>query len=238
MDARKILSIFGDSIMKGLIFNPARSKYVVSDALGITEIASQYSIEIQNFSRVGCTIDKGFAMLQRRIDEGARYDYVFLEYGGNDCDFNWKNVAARPDDEHLPATPLERFTDSYYEMISYLNSLQIRPIMANLPPISSERYLRWICRDGLSRESILHWLGDANAIYRYQELYSRRVEEISRATGTPMINLRDAFLSHRHLEELLCEDGIHPNERGQKIINATIRASFDSLSSSSGEKAV
>lgn len=238
MHAKKILSIFGDSIMKGLVFSPARERYVLSDGLKIPELADRYSIEIQNFSRVGCTIDKGVAMIKRRIDEGAKYDYIFLEYGGNDCDFNWKAVAAAPGGEHLPFTPLDRFTRSYYELISYLRSKGIEPVMANLPPVSASRYLRWICRDGLSRDSILEWLGDENAIYRYQEMYSRRIEEISRDTGTPLVNLRDAFLSHRHMEELICVDGIHPNEQGQKAINDTIKESFDLLSGALASAAV
>ncbi|MBR2371114.1 MAG: SGNH/GDSL hydrolase family protein [Clostridia bacterium] len=238
MYAKKILSIFGDSIMKGLVFSPSRERYILSDGLRIPELADRYSIEIQNFSRVGCTIDKGVAMIKRRIDEGAKYDYIFLEYGGNDCDFNWKAVAASPRDEHLPFTPLDKFTCSYYELISYLRSEGIKPVMANLPPVSASRYLRWICRDGLSRDSILEWLGDENAIYRYQETYSRRIEEISRDTGTPLINLRDAFLSHRRIEELICVDGIHPNEQGQKIINEAIQEGFDALSRAAGSKAV
>ncbi len=230
MKSIKSIAIFGDSIMKGLVFNPERKRYMLSDNIGIDNLAEQYSIEISNRSRVGFTISKGTEMLKRRIEDGDRTDVVFLEYGGNDCDFNWKEVCDAPYDEHLPATPLDNFEAEYYEIIKYLRSKGITPIMANLPPICPDRYLKWICRDGLDADNILIWLGDTGAIYRYQEMYSRKVEEIARKTNTNLINFRDAFLANRKLGDYICDDGIHPNGDGQKIIHGVLTATLNKWS--------
>ena len=85
----------------------------------------------------------------------------------------------------------------------------------------AERYLSWICRDGLSRDNILSWLGDTNAIYRYQERYSHAVEQLAEEYGAPLVDLRGAFLEKRQMEELYCVDGIHPNDQGQLLIRDT-----------------
>ena len=69
---------------------------------------------------------------------------------------------------------------------------------------------------------VLHWLGDVGAIYRYQEMYSREVERIAQETGAPIIDIRGAFLEQRRLGDFMCEDGMHPNERGQHLIHTVI----------------
>ncbi|OLA61120.1 MAG: hypothetical protein BHW37_01125 [Firmicutes bacterium CAG:272_52_7] len=38
----------------------------------------------------------------------------------------------------------------------------------------------------------------------------------------PMIDIRSAFLVKRDYSDYLCEDGIHPNERGHKLIKDTL----------------
>ena len=93
-----------------------------------------------------------------------------------------------------------------------------------LPPIHSERYLDFICRDGLSKENILKWLGDAGAIGRRQRMYSELAQQIAREEQAEIIDIRAAFpQDERSLEALLCEDGIHPNPEGQKRILAKLR---------------
>ena len=66
--------------------------------------------------------------------------------------------------------------------------------------------------------------GDANAIYRYQEKYSLAVERLARETDCPLVDLRSAFLEKRSLLPYLCEDGIHPNDAGQKLIHDALAA--------------
>jgi lysophospholipase L1-like esterase len=100
-------------------------------------------------------------------------------------------------------------------------------VLLTLPPIDSRRYLRFICRDGLSRENILRWLGDVDAIYRWQEKYSAMVGAIAAEEGLRVIDLRGCFLRDGHSpEELLCEDGIHPSRLGQSLIFRTLSAAL------------
>ena len=211
------ISIFGDSILRGVVLNAEARRYTVSDGIGIDSIADMYSIELTNHSRFGYTIERGYEYIKKHLARGSRADAVLLELGGNDCDFNWAEVAARPDAEHSPNTPLERFVSIYKATIDTLRRQGIIPVLANLPPLCPERYLDWVCRDGLDRERILGWLGSVTEIYRFQENYSRTIDRIATDTGCTCVDLRGAFLRHRRVEQFFCEDGVHLTLRARAL---------------------
>ena len=219
MKLLKPVMIFGDSIMKGVVLNREEERYHVSHELGVEELADRFGLKVENRSRFGCTVDKGFMLLRRALEKEPDCAAVVLEYGGNDCDFDWAQVAQAPEAEHEPHSPLERFTATYESMIAYLRERNVLPILTTLPPLCAERYLNWVCRAGLDKAKILSWLGDVNAIYRYHERYSRRIEQLAEKYGLPLVDLRAAFLEQRQMEAYFCEDGIHPNEKGQRLIH-------------------
>ncbi|MDR1984208.1 MAG: SGNH/GDSL hydrolase family protein [Prevotellaceae bacterium] len=211
------VGVFGDSILKGIQVDTENKRYCVKNHINFEQIGSKHNIVINNYSLFGCTIKKGCSMMQKRIENGKSYDIVVIEYGGNDCDFNWKEIAVNPDAEHAPNTPLNIFFATYCQIISMLKKKCIIPILTNLPPLDPQRFFDWFCK-GLNKDNILKWLGSINAIYRAQETYSRMVEKIAFETNTHLADLRSAFLEHRRIDTLLCEDGTHPNTDGQKII--------------------
>lgn len=213
------ISIFGDSILKGVQLSADTHRYCVSDRIDLQSIANRYSLALDNRSRFGCTIEKGAVLLRRFLPTAGAGDAVLIEYGGNDADFDWEQVSQHPYEEHLPHTPLPRFRALLTELIGELRQNGLVPILVNLPPISSERYLDWITGSGLSRANILQWLGDANAIYRYQEQYSHAIEQIAAEQECLCVDVRGAFLHHRSILPLLCEDGIHPNDVGQRLLH-------------------
>jgi lysophospholipase L1-like esterase len=210
------ITIYGDSILKGVLLEDGR--YTINrqweDAL-----SQRLGGTVKNRSRFGCTIKKAMAVITRDCRTPQPGDYAILEFGGNDCDYHWADVAAQPGVDHDCNTPPEQFVDCYRQAISLIRDSGRTPIMVTLPPIHSERYLRFICRDGLSRDSILSWLGDVEAIYRWQEGYSQLVEQVAQTEQVKLLDLRTAFLQDQQRpEELLCLDGIHPSRQGQKLI--------------------
>ena len=214
--------IYGDSILKGILLEDG--KYVVSHEME-DSISRSCGLTILNRSRFGCTIRK--AMDRIRRDSACRAEekeYAVLEYGGNDCDYDWADVAARPDEDHLCRTPPADFEADYREAVRLIRAGGRIPVAVTLPPILSERYLRYICRDGLSRSRILRWQGDVDAISRWQESYSEMIRRLAEEERTFLLDLRSAFLrSGRRPEDLMCEDGIHPSRLGQALIAETVR---------------
>lgn len=227
------VTVMGDSILRGVVLNESTKKYSISNTIGMDSIARMYSMQVTNLSRFGCTVERGYEYVEKYIEKGNRSDVLLLELGGNDSDFDWPAVAAAPDAEHAPRTPLDRFVEVYERLIVLARRQGIVPVPVTLPPVCPERYLRWICRDGLDREAILHWLGDVNTIYRHQERYSRAVEQLARRHGCECIDLRGTFLEKFHTASLYCEDGIHPNPAGQLMIREAL---ISALNKSKGEK--
>jgi len=218
LDLTQQIQIFGDSILKEVMLDKNNEHYYIPKESSSIKIEKLLPVHIQNNSRFGCTIGRGFEQLGRAINKGLNCDIVLLGYGGNDCDYNWAEVAKEPKAQHLPNTPLDIFEKTYRKMIKELQEKSIRPLLMSLPPIDAERYFDWITRDGLNRESILEWLGDKQMMYRFQELYSNTVVKIAHETGCLLVDVRSRFLDKRNYKELLCEDGIHPTEKGYDII--------------------
>ncbi|MCD7845049.1 MAG: SGNH/GDSL hydrolase family protein [Oscillospiraceae bacterium] len=214
------ITVYGDSILKGILLENGR--YVINRRWE-ERYAQAWGVSVTNRSRFGCTIEKAMTVIRR---DGMRPslpgDVAVLEFGGNDCDYHWAEVAAAPEREHSCNTPPARFAARYREAVRLVRASGREPVILTLPPIHSERYLSFICRDGLSRERILSWLGDVERIFRWQESYSRLAERIAMEEGVQLIDLRRPFLRHKGWETLLCADGIHPSREGQRLIYDTL----------------
>ena len=150
---------------------------------------------------------------------------VLFCFGGNDCDYDWKAISEDPDGEHLPHTPSEKFIDQYCTAIRKAQSAGARVAMTSLPPLEQERYFSFITR-GLSAENILHWLGDTDHLYRWQEYYNSMVAQLSRAFGCRLVDLRTEFLKSRVFPTLIGADGIHPTQAGHDLIHHTVQSAL------------
>ena len=217
MTILKRIEIFGDSILKGIQINPKNMRYQVDNHIDTSTISKKHDVIINNRSQFGATITQGIASLQKHFNKGLECELLVMDFGGNDCDFNWQEIAENPEKEHLPKTPLDVFVNSYKSTIKMLKEKGIQPILTNLPPIDPQKFFDWFCKD-LNKENILKWLGSISLIYRYQELYSRTVEKIAKEEGVLLVDLRRAFLKYMHLDNFLCIDGTHPNTKGQLLI--------------------
>lgn len=209
------VQVYGDSILKGVTLDENNIKYKINDIFNDTE-------EIENYSKFGCTVSKGDEILTRNLSKGKRGNLAFLEYGGNDSDFDWEQISNDPESEYFSKTPINEFEEKYTAMIHKIKQNDMKPVLFTLIPVEAESYLSWICRNGLSKENILKWLGDVFAIYRYQEQYSRKIEEIAVKENCDIIDLRGAFLRKRKISGLYATDGIHPSLLGQDVIKHEI----------------
>ena len=213
------IRIFGDSILKGVLYDKENDKYASMEKPPIEDLIKTYNLQIHNNSLFGCTVQKGENILHKAMKNGLDCDTAVLEYGGNDCDFDWAAIAQHPEEDHYPKTPLEKFTKTLEDMITSLKKQKVNVVLMTLPPIDAKKYFTHICRKGLKENSILSWLkGDVQTIERHQELYSLRINTIAATTCTTLVDIRSAFLERRDCASLLCEDGIHPNYQGHLLM--------------------
>jgi acyl-CoA thioesterase-1 len=209
--------VFGDSVTKGVVLDSVSKKYVLMQDSFVNRIQADERIKVKNYSHFGSTVIKGQKILSRRIGELKDYDYVAFEFGGNDSDFNWAEVAENPQGSHVPNTPISLFEQAYLQMIREVRNAGSKPVILSLPPIDAKRYFAWISR-GLNADNILNWLGDVERIYRWHEMYNVAVMRVAVKAGVPLIDISSAFLETSHYQNLICDDGIHPNEQGHELI--------------------
>ena len=219
MEQQRNVEVFGDSILKGVQLDDENNRYHVDNNIDVNMLEKKFLLSISNFSKFGCTISKALALIEKRFkNEKPECDAIIMNLGGNDCDFDWKAISENPEQEHQPNTPLDVFAETYRRIIEYLKKKGIRPIITTLPPLDAQKFFNWFCGGLEKKANVLKWLGGVEAIYRWQENYSRTIEKIAVETGALLVDLRGAFLKHRKLENLLCADGAHPNTEGQRVI--------------------
>ena len=218
--------LFGDSISKGVVIGGDRTRYsMTTNNFANIVSAGEPKLKINNFSMFGCTISKGECIIKRHLKAIEACDVTVLEYGGNDSDHDWSQIAESPDGIHLPKTTLYDFRKKYTEIVNRLMDLGKNIVLLNLPPIDEKKYFDWLSR-GLNRDNILKWLGGSeHFIYDFHEGYSRTITEIAHAFKLPLIDIRSAFLATPNFTNYLCADGIHPNETGH-ILMAEIISRF------------
>ena len=209
--------VLGDSVAKGIVIDAVTKKYITSKNGCVELFKDMTGSTVKNLSNFGSTIVRATKMFYRHEKEMQTEDQIVLEFGSNDCDYQWAEIAENPDKIHLPNVPLDLFVSKYSALIDLLREKGLNPILTNLSPIHAQKFFQWVSR-GLDKEAILHWLKDIEQIYRWQERYSMAVHEIAITKKVPLINIRKNFLEHHNLSEYLCEDGMHPNEKGHQLM--------------------
>ncbi|WP_438349369.1 SGNH/GDSL hydrolase family protein [Paenibacillus sp. FA6] len=210
--------ITGDSISKGVIYDESRSKYVILEDNYVSLMQSKLKGVVRNTARFGNTLIKGIGNLKKDIQK-EKPDFVLIEYGGNDCDFHWNEIADNPEAEHNPKTDFNVFEKMLRETIELLKSQQITPILMNLPPLNAENYFNWVSQNNpVAAANILKWLGSVTKIYWWQERYNSTILKVAESTQTRIIDVRSAFLEQPDFTKFICVDGIHPNKDGHQLI--------------------
>ena len=150
---------FGDSIMKGIVASPSQLeegivKYVISSQGFVNRVGESGGQIIRNLSRFGSTIFGGLNNIDRHLREIKAGDRVVLEFGGNDCNFDWKAIAADPLGVHKPQVGLREFHQLYVSAIEKIRSVGATPVMLSLPALLPQRFFDFVSK-GLDKANIL-----------------------------------------------------------------------------------
>jgi len=216
------ISVWGDSILKGIVRDDTSDGYRILDANCVSRFASSTGSTVNNHASFGMTTVKAYDRIERSVKRNPpqENEIVLIEFGGNDCDFKWNEISDSPDLHHEPKTPIAQFSANLQSIIDAFKSFDLSPILMSLPPLEPNHYFEWVSR-GLSRANILKWLDDVNKIYRWQEVYNDTVVDLARTNDLRLIDVRKTFLMSDHYVSMICDDGIHPNERGHDAIYST-----------------
>lgn len=217
----KKITIWGDSVLKGVVLEEGKDRYSLLKNSSIELTKRELDVDIKNNSKFGLTVTKAMRLIQKSLSKDELPNYALVELGGNDCDYNWKEISENPDGEYFPNTPLPKFIDSINNIIENFRKNGIEPILTNLPPLSSQKYFDWFGKNGLNTDNIKRWMGDINRIYKHQETYSIALMDIANRQKCDLIDIRTPIILEGNTDDFICEDGIHPNEKAHKLMADT-----------------
>ena len=223
------VTALGDSLTKGVILTEA-NKYTLIENSYLDIVSRELDLQVSNYGRFGSTIDMGNAIIRRHSEDIASSEYTFIEYGGNDCDFDWMKIADSPMEDYTPKTTLNDFKERFIKLINKVRDLGSKPVIISLPPILSTPYFSFFSRMMLEEQkrNVINWLGGStDIISRWHESYNRALFMIAPETQTPIIDITTPFDTFRgDISSLYCADGIHPNVQGHRMIATTIINSY------------
>lgn len=211
------ICLFGDSIAKGVTWDAGHQRYSLLKESFAEKLKASGEISITNCAKFGCTISKGMDLILQRKEKLKKYQYIALEFGGNDCDFDWQAISEHPEKQYQPKTPLKLFIKEYRETVRAIQAAGGKPVLLTLPPIDPQRYFTWISRNR-NEKALLQWLGDVEHIYRWHEMYTMAVCQVAREEEVPLVDITTRFLEMNLYQSCICEDGIHLNEKGHQIV--------------------
>ena len=123
------VSVFGDSVLKGVVLE--NNKYKVSSKRFTNICEEVLGIKIENKAKFGSTISIGEKSIEKNLQtiQDTNSKYVIMEFGGNDCDYNWKEISISPNGEHKPNSDIKSFTKIYTELINKIKQMNKRPVL-------------------------------------------------------------------------------------------------------------
>ena len=214
--------VFGDSVAKGVVFDEEKKKYIFLGDNFLKLVQERQPVKFRNFAKFGCTVTKGSLIMSKQRNVLSDYDYTILEFGGNDCDFDWNSVSESPFDAHRPNITMDIFRNTYKSMIESVIASGSTPILLTLPPLDSNRFFGWISK-GLDGGNIMSFLNnDVETIYNWHKIYNDMVRRLAAEYGIALIDIRKAFTDKKEYSNFLCADGMHPNANGHKLIAACV----------------
>lgn len=225
MNTIKRIVALGDSITKGVIYDGESYKILPSGF--VSQCADDLNVNIDNYGRMGCTISRGAQIAEQHADTIAGSDITLVEFGGNDSDFCWTDIASDPNDNHYPMTELPTFRQMYRELINRIRQLGSKPILMTLPLIDYKRFYAFVTRNmgDHDRSNVLAWLGgQEERIRNYHDMYSLAVYQIGYQERVPVLDITSPFLHNRDYLPYLCCDGIHPSQQGHDLIAASVES--------------
>ena len=203
------LVVFGDSILKGVITIPdSKNLFDVTENDSLSLAQKELGFELDNRSIYGNITSKGLIKLQKFLEKGGQADFCIIEFGSNDCDYDWGSFVQK--------VPLEQYLENLKQMVSLCRANKITPLMMGLIPYVCEDWFKTIIK-GQNQAAILDFLGGtAETLGKNQLIYKNAQADFVQKNKVQFLDPWPIFQDHK---ELMCYDGIHPNEQGYQLLS-------------------
>ena len=215
----KSIVVFGDSILKGVVTN-TESEHIfdITENNSLALAQKELGFELDNRSIYGNIITKGQQKFNKWLEKGGKADICIIEFGGNDCDYDWAPISENPSGTFLQKVPLADYLRILDEMVNACRANKITPLLMTMPALVADRWLETVSK-GLSRENNLKFLGGFyDKLYRNHEIYNAHLVKYAFENHVQFVDMRLALLESPDYRNLMCLDGIHPNEAGYKVM--------------------
>ena len=124
-------------------------------------------------SKIWSTISIGKNIIFKNIEliKETKSKYVIMEFGGNDCGYNWREISENPDKEHYSKSWITEFIEIYSYLIDEFKKIGKEPVLLSLPPIDSTKYFDYISKK-LNTDNILKLMeGNKQFLTNWHERY-------------------------------------------------------------------
>ncbi len=226
---------WGDSILKGVVSGGDSKRFDITQNDSLSQACAALGIELANKSVFGSWMTKTRRTQDRSIRAGAAAQIGIIESGTNDSDYDWTAVNQNPDADHLQRCPLDEFKALMQEAVEVARQNKITPVIMIPNPLVPDWWFKNICigndenaiRKFVERKYGLqggdcgggdcsqgqNWAA-ALRLYQNQELYSIAAANLARSLNVQTVDMRTEFLAHSNYRDLMCLDGVHPNQAG------------------------
>lgn len=203
------LVVFGDSILKGVITIPNSDKlFDVTENDSLSLAQKELGFELDNRSIYGNITSKGLIKLQKFFEKGGEADFCIIEFGSNDCDYDWGTLVQK--------VPLAEYMENLKQMVELCRSNKVTPLMMGLIPYVCDDWYQTIIK-GQNEAAILDFLGGSSeTLGKNQLIYKNAQADFVQKNNVQFLDPWTIFEGHK---ELMCYDGIHPNEKGYELLS-------------------
>ncbi len=203
------LVVFGDSILKGVVTIPgSKNLFDVTENDSLTLAQKKLGFELDNRSIYGNITSKGLVKLQKFFEKGGQADFCIIEFGSNDCDYDWGTLVQK--------VPLADYLENLKQMVELCRANKVTPLMMGLIPYVCDDWFKVIVK-GHDEAAILDFLGGRpEKLGENQLVYKNAQKDFAENNNVQFFDTWELFENHK---ELMCYDGIHPNEEGYKVLS-------------------
>lgn len=213
------ISVYGDSILKGAVTGTESGRmFEILEENSLSIASKKLGFELNNQSVFGSFMSKTIRRFNKDLEKGVIGDLAIIESGGNDCDYDWATVSDAPDEPHDPRTKLDDFISMINEIVTKCRENKITPLIMTMPALVPERWFEHIVQ-GHNRENILKFLnGQPTVLYQNHERYNIALLKYCYEKNVQFVDMRMKLFSTPNYRDLMCQDGIHPNQQGYNFM--------------------